>query len=128
LDELSSLTPDGRRRVARAVSQGAALSDPKEARAAVALARQVQQRTPRSQPWTRRRLTFTGATAVVAAIFAGVVSKQVLMGLAAPLVVVGVVLLNEGLNARRVTLAAAAERRNAAAAAGGAGGAQPSEP
>ncbi len=123
MDELSSLTPEGRRRVARAVSKGAALSDPKEARAAVALARQVRERTPRSRPWTRGRLLVVGAAALLAAVFAGVVSRQVLMGVAAPLVVVGVVLLNEGLNARRVALAAAAERRNAAAA----GSEQPSK-
>jgi hypothetical protein len=127
LDELGSLTPEGRRRVARAVSKGAALSDPKEARAAVALARRVQERSPRPGPWTRRRLAITGITALVAAVFAGVVSKQVLMGVAAPLVVVGAVLLNEGLNARRATLAATAERRNAAVAAGGKRGEQPSK-
>jgi hypothetical protein len=115
LDELSSLTPDGRRRVARAVSQGAVLSDPDEARAAVALARQVQERTPRPRPWTRRRLVTVAAIAAGAAIFAGGISRQVLMGVAAPLLVVGVVLLNEGLNARRLALARAAERRNAAA-------------
>lgn len=125
MDELSSLPPEGRRRVARAVSKGSALSDPEEARAAVVLARQVQERTPRPRPWTRRRLVVVAAVALAAAVFAGGISRQVLMGVAAPLLVVGVVLLNEGLNARRLALAKSAERRNAQAT-GGKGEQEPS--
>jgi hypothetical protein len=78
----------------------------------------VQERTPRPRPWTRRRLVVVAAVALAAAVFAGGISRQVLMGVAAPLLVVGVALLNEGLNARRLALAKSAERRNAQATGG----------
>ena len=117
MDELSSLTPEARRRVARAVARGAAVSDHAEARAAVALARRVQARTPRPRPWDRRRLAISLVSLAALAVVVWYLSKQVLMAVAAPLVAAGVVLLNDGWAARRVALARTAEQRNAAVAA-----------
>jgi hypothetical protein len=116
LDELSSLTPEARRRVARAVGRGAAVADQAEARAAVALARRVQAQTPRPRRWDRRRLAVTSISLAGLAVVVWFLSRQALMALAAPLVATGVLLLNDGWTARRIALARAAERRNAAVA------------
>jgi hypothetical protein len=116
LDELSALPPDARRRVARAVAQGAALTDRAEARAAVALARRVQTETVR-RPWVRRRLGVTVISLAALAVVVWFLSRQVLMAVAAPLIAGGVLLLNDGWTTRRIALARTAEQRNAAVAA-----------
>jgi hypothetical protein len=102
--------------VARAVAQGAALTDRAEARAAVALARRVQTETVR-RPWVRRRLGVTVISLAALAVVVWFLSRQVLMAVAAPLIAGGVLLLNDGWTTRRIALARTAEQRNAAVAA-----------